>query len=151
MECQKGQNPRIIVRSREVLELRDSGLDISNRSEIWQAPRQQRCRDACQISERYDHYNIRSRDFWEFARSCGRTSYRLVNSGMFTAITNFPHLPHNYTAPAFTNPSEGRLFLIIVDLNARGTWWQIGLPDHIATQRQIWFLLVLIHRYPICK
>ena len=32
------------------------GLDFSNRSEIWQAPQQQRYWD-CQISERYD-YNI---------------------------------------------------------------------------------------------
>ena len=49
--------------SREVSKPRDSGLDFSNRSQIWQAPRQQRCRDACQISERYDHYNIQSRGF----------------------------------------------------------------------------------------
>ena len=41
----------------------DSCLDCSNRSEIWQAPRQQRYRDACQIPERYDHYNIQSRGF----------------------------------------------------------------------------------------
>ena len=36
-------------------------LDFSNRSEIRPAPRQQGCRDACQISERYDHCNIKSR------------------------------------------------------------------------------------------
>ena len=42
---------------REISKPRDSGLDFSNRSEIWQAPRQQRCRDACQISERYDHFD----------------------------------------------------------------------------------------------
>ena len=87
----------------------------------------------------------------DFTRSCRKTSYRLVNSGMFTAITNCPHLPHNYTAITLTNPPERRLFLIIVDLNARGTWWQIGLSDHIATQQQVWFFLVLIHRYPILK
>ena len=32
------------------------GLIFSNRSEIWQAPRQQRCQDAWKITERY-HYN----------------------------------------------------------------------------------------------
>ena len=42
---------------------RDSSLDSPNRSEIWQAPRQQCCRDAFQISERYDHYNTKSRGF----------------------------------------------------------------------------------------
>ena len=36
---------------------------ISNRSEIWQPHRQQCYRDACQISERYDHCNIQSRGF----------------------------------------------------------------------------------------
>ena len=39
----------------------DTGLDFFNRSQILQAPWQQRCRDACQISERYDHYNVQSR------------------------------------------------------------------------------------------
>ena len=41
----------------------DSGVDFSNRSEIWQAPRQQRRRDACQIAERYGNYNIQSCGF----------------------------------------------------------------------------------------
>ena len=36
---------------------------FSKRSEILQAPRQQRCRDACQISERYDYHNIQFRGF----------------------------------------------------------------------------------------
>ena len=44
--------------STEVSKPRDSCLDISDHSEIWQAPRQQCCRDAWQMSERYDHYNI---------------------------------------------------------------------------------------------
>ena len=43
------------------------------------APPQQRCRDACQMAERYYHHNIsRLRDF---TSSCGKTSYRLVNKG----------------------------------------------------------------------
>ena len=40
----------LTTRCREVSKPRDSGLDFSNRSEIWQAPRQQRYRDVCQIS-----------------------------------------------------------------------------------------------------
>ena len=51
------------VRSRKASKPRDSCLDFSNRSEIWQAPRHQRCRDTCQISERYDHDNIQSCGF----------------------------------------------------------------------------------------
>ena len=36
---------------------------FSNHSEIWQAILQQRCRDACQIAERYGHNNVQSRRF----------------------------------------------------------------------------------------
>ena len=50
-----------------------------NPSEIWQAPRQQQCQDACQNPERYDHHNILCRGF---TRSCGKTSVRLVNRGL---------------------------------------------------------------------
>ena len=32
-----------LVKSREDSEQRDVGFNFSNRSEIWQAPRQQRC------------------------------------------------------------------------------------------------------------
>ena len=54
---------RLTARSREASRPRDSGLNFPNLFEIWQAPRQQRCRDACQISERHTHYNIQSRGF----------------------------------------------------------------------------------------
>ena len=47
----------------EVLKPWDSGLNFPIHSEIWQAPLPQRCRDAYQISERYDQYNIQSRVF----------------------------------------------------------------------------------------
>ena len=42
---------------------RPRGIDFFNCSAIWQAARQQRCRDACQISVRNDHYNTQSRGF----------------------------------------------------------------------------------------
>ena len=48
---------RLTARSREDSRPWDSDLDFSNCSEIWQAPRQQRCWDACQISEGYDNHN----------------------------------------------------------------------------------------------
>ena len=51
------------ARSDEVWKLRDSSLDFFNHSEIWRAPRQHRCRNACQISEWYDHYSIQSCGF----------------------------------------------------------------------------------------
>ena len=38
--------------------LRDSGLHFPSRFEISHVPQQQHCRDACQMLERYDQYNI---------------------------------------------------------------------------------------------
>ena len=54
---------RLIVRSREVSKPRDLYLDLSARSEIWQAPRQHCCRCACQISKLCDNLNYQSRGF----------------------------------------------------------------------------------------
>ena len=52
-----------IVRSRKVTKPRDLYLELSDRSEIGQAPRQQCCRGACQISKRCDDLNYKSRGF----------------------------------------------------------------------------------------
>ena len=59
------QNPkrRLSVRSRKVSKPRDFYLELSDRSEIWQALRQQCCRCACQISKRYDNLKYKSRGF----------------------------------------------------------------------------------------
>ena len=54
---------RLSIRSRKVSKPRDSYLELSDRSEIWQALRQQCCRCACQISKRYDNLKYRSRGF----------------------------------------------------------------------------------------
>ena len=53
---------RLTVRSDEVSGPQDSSLNF-NHSEVWQAPWQQYCRVACQISERHNHYNIRAHGF----------------------------------------------------------------------------------------
>ena len=53
----------LTARSREVLKPWDSDLSVSNSSKIWQTPRQQRCRQACQTLRRYEHYDIQS---WGF-------------------------------------------------------------------------------------
>ena len=42
---------------------RDLYLELSDRSDIWQAPRQHRCRGAFQISKRYQHFKTRSSTF----------------------------------------------------------------------------------------
>ena len=51
------------VRSRKISKPRDLYLELSDRSEIWQALRQQCCRCACQISKRYDNWKYQSRGF----------------------------------------------------------------------------------------
>ena len=54
---------RLSVRSRKVLKPRDLYLELSDRSEIRQALRQQCCRCACQISKQYDNLKYQSRGF----------------------------------------------------------------------------------------
>ena len=54
---------RLIARSCEVSKPRYLCLELSDRSEIWQVPRQQCCRGACQISKRYDDSNYQLRGF----------------------------------------------------------------------------------------
>ena len=54
---------RLIVRSRKVSKPRDLYLELSDRSEIWQARRQHCCRCACQISKRYGNLKYQSRGF----------------------------------------------------------------------------------------
>ena len=54
---------RLSVRSRKVSKPRDLCLELSDRSEIWQALGQQCCRCACQISKRYGNLKYQSRGF----------------------------------------------------------------------------------------
>ena len=54
---------RLSVRSRKVSKPRNLYLELSDRSEIWQALRQQCCRCACQISKRYNNLKYQSRGF----------------------------------------------------------------------------------------
>ena len=59
------QNPirRLTVRSHKVSKPRDLYWELSDRSEIYQAPRQQGCRSACKISKRCDNLKYQSRGF----------------------------------------------------------------------------------------
>ena len=54
---------RLSVRSRKVSKPWDLYLELCDRSEIWQALRQQCCRCACQMSKRYDNLKYQSRGF----------------------------------------------------------------------------------------
>ena len=57
---------RLIVRSRKVSQPQDMYLELHDRSEIWQTPRQHCCRCACQISKRYEYSDPQSRTFETF-------------------------------------------------------------------------------------
>ena len=64
------------VRSREVSKPWDLYVELSDRSEIWQPPRQHCCRCACQISKWSFQLPIsRLRDF---TRSYSETSYQIL-------------------------------------------------------------------------
>ena len=54
---------RLILRSRNISKPWDLYSELSDHSEIIQAPQQHCCRRACQISKRYEHFNTRSRAF----------------------------------------------------------------------------------------
>ena len=53
----------LFVRSREVSKSRDWYFKLLHRFEIWQAHRQPCCQSACQISERSDNSEYKSRGF----------------------------------------------------------------------------------------
>ena len=110
--------------SREVSKPCDSSLDFSKRSEIWQAPRQQRFWEACQILERCDHYNTQPRRF--------ETSRDLT-------VRRFKMFLHNHDKQRETNPYAHfvRYFKhdrvsVIAPLQKRLSWWhrfQISIYD----------------------
>ena len=51
---------RLTLRSSKVSKPQDLYLELSDRSEIWHAPRQYRYLCARQMSKRYEHFNTRS-------------------------------------------------------------------------------------------
>ena len=77
----------LIVRSRKVLKLQDLYLELYDRSEIWQAPRQQCYRIACHISKWCNNFNCQSRGF---ETSQDLTTRRLIRywNGALDDITN---------------------------------------------------------------
>ena len=92
---------------------RDSGLHFSNRSK-FEAPRQSHCWDVCQISERYDHYNIHSRDSMRFG---GKSPYRLTHWGRVTHIcSKLSSYPDRRQAIIWTN--AGILFIGTLGTNS---------------------------------
>ena len=95
---------RITLKSRVISKLRDDSLELSYRYEIWQASRQQCCRDACQISKRYDNCNTQSRGFetsWDL-------TVRDPGGGVFTSSAHGRLLSR--LAPIAYSPMCGHVY-----------------------------------------
>ena len=70
-----------ILRSCGVLKLRDWKFKLSHRFDIWQAPQQHSCWDACKISESSYNSKYKSHGFWDFVRSYNKASYQILKWG----------------------------------------------------------------------
>ena len=80
---------RLSVRSRKVSKPRDLYLELSDRSEIWQALRQQCCRCACQISKRYDNLKYQSRGFETLRDLTKRRLFGYWDGALLQCITQW--------------------------------------------------------------
>ena len=83
---------RLSVRSNKVSKPRDLYLELFDRSEMWQALRQQCCRCACQISKRYSNLKYRSRGFQ--TRGYDSRGYELLRKDVFSDIETGPRSPY---------------------------------------------------------
>ena len=98
---------RLTTWFREISKSQDRGLNITNRSEIWQAYLWQYCRDVSWISERCDDYDIalRFRDMI----FCGKTSYKITRlNPWFHCHPNFSNMTPDSLHP-HGSPSVQRL------------------------------------------
>ena len=126
---------RLIVRSGEVSKPRDLYLKLFDRSEIWQAPRQQCCRCACQISKRCDNLNYQSRSFETsrdptIRRHIGYWSGALVYAGRMTSTNGsmIPGIAHsNPFSPAYCDTTPGN------NLNITSQYRSFNLCDDANT------------------
>ena len=109
-------------RSPQVSKPRDWMLQWSYHSEICQAFRRRCCRGACLFSERLDKSELESRGF-EAARSCGKTSVRLVcrGPGMVHVMAwcgtwggKLHRRTYESTRPQYVNTGDAVFFVISV-------------------------------------
>ena len=115
--------------------------DFFNRPEIWQAPRQQRCPDASQMSEQCDHFNIQSRGCETSRDLVVLTSNRIMKRGPGPSpvYDNGLWRVFGYGYSNETNPPKDTLWevLNVFDMNRRlliwiyiqfkASWWLLSL------------------------
>ena len=127
---------RLSVRSRKVSEPRDLYLELSDRSEIWRALRQQCCRCACQISKRCDDLKYQSRGFetlrdlterrlfryWDGAlvavSICDKTSYCKISQSLEAVKFVFRIVRSHWN---LTDTSATVLAMCLS--NSKAIWW----------------------------
>ena len=86
---------RLSVRSHKVSKPRDLYLELPDRSKIWQAPRQQCCRCACQISKRYDNLKYQSRGFETWRDLTERRLFGFLRRDPWSS-TPYPYVQRSY-------------------------------------------------------
>ena len=103
--------------------------------------------DACQISERYDHYNIQSHGFIRgFTRSCGETSVRWVNRGPGTGYGMAT--PRLTLLGSWTNSLQWLIFLLWASYDF--CWMKYGPAEgkfNIFYQRNHGFIAFIKYVY----
>ena len=86
---------RLFARSRKVSKPRDLYLELSDRSEIWQALRQHGCQCACQISKRYDSLKYQFRGFETLRDLTKRRLFGYWNGALFPLLQYIQLISNN--------------------------------------------------------
>ena len=158
---------RLIVRSRKVSKPPDLYLESSDRSEFWQAPRQQCCRSASQISKRCDNLNYQSRGFETLRDLTIRRLIGYWNGGLISSwwLRELLHSAHSFGKLTLTVPIGIYIYIyiymqssIILSLNClmqklrhqRLWYWQV-LQEYLSYKRIKRYVIIshelCLHRY----
>ena len=134
---------RLSVRSRKVSKPRDLYLELSDRSEIWQALRQHGCRCACQISKRCNNLKHQSRDF-ETSRDLTKRRLFVYWDGALQSCTKpstwYQLQPIPWTFSTRNHNLSGML----------STWWKILFQTNtmdwktsLQVQMKAWIVVLI--------
>ena len=135
---------RLSVRSRKVSKPRDLYLELSDRSEILPALRQQCCRCACQISKRYDNLKYQSRGF-ETTRSYEKTSFRILRRGPGVSDRYYVRTGSEYLISVTQIPIRHNRVIIHSFLVWKYTNW-VG-EAFIISSNIVWIIFIRLGKY----
>ena len=102
---------RLPVRYRRVSKPRDLYLELSDRSEIWQALRQQCCRCACLNFKAIRQFKVPISWLRDLTRSYEKTSFRILRRGPNCWRTNRPRHDEFFARRRTSSASTGILAL----------------------------------------